>query len=90
MTPCKRSKKGQNICQPETRPSEVRSDALLAAWHEYTGNKYSNHPCENFKAGWAAAMKAANSGAICKKSTYNVIKEGGERYGSLFAKQQGD
>jgi len=31
MTPCKRSKAGQNICTPETRPSEVRSDALLAA-----------------------------------------------------------
>lgn len=47
--------------QPETRPSEVHSDALLAAWHEYTGNKYSMHPCENFKAGWRAAMKAANN-----------------------------
>ena len=30
MTPCKRSKGRQNICQPETRTSEVRSDALLA------------------------------------------------------------
>ena len=31
MTPCKRSKAGQNICAPETRPSEVRSDALFSA-----------------------------------------------------------
>ena len=34
MTPCKRSKAGQNICTPETRPTDVRSDALLAAAHE--------------------------------------------------------
>ncbi len=30
------------------------STALLTAWREYSDNPQAMHPCENFKAGWAA------------------------------------